>query len=73
MALNKEKLVQDIIQIQTEMLQKEEKDFEDYAQKLAAAIDEFVKSGTVTVQAGIALQAGTYTGATTGTGTGTIS
>lgn len=72
MALNKEKLIQDIIAIQTEMLKKEQQDFEDYAERLATAIDEFVKSGEVTVQSGIALQAGAYTGTTTTTGTGTI-
>ncbi len=72
MALNKEKLIQDIIAIQTEMLKKEQQDFEDYAERLATAIDEFVKSGEVTVQSGIALQAGAYTGVTTATGTGTI-
>lgn len=73
MALNKEKLKQDIIQIQQEMLKKEAPDFEFYAQKLADAIEAFVKSGSVTVEKGITLQAGSYTGATTGTGTGTIS
>ncbi len=72
MALNKNKLIEDIIAIQTEMLEKEEPDFQTYAEKLATAIDEFVKSGEVTVQSGIALQAGAYTGTTTTTGTGTI-
>lgn len=72
MALNKTKLVNDIIKIQKEMLQKEQQDFEDYAQKLATAIDAFVKSGEVTVKKGISLQAGSYTGATTAEGIGTI-
>lgn len=47
------------------------------AEKLSAAIEKFVKSGTVTVAAGIAVStAGTaaaQTGATTAAGTGTIS
>lgn len=72
MALNKEKLIKDIIEIQKEMLKKEKTDFQTYAETLATAIDEFVKSGEVTVQSGIALQAGAYTGTTTATGTGKI-
>lgn len=47
------------------------------AAKLANAIEKFVKSGTVTVQAGINVSttgtAAAQTGSTTGTGTGTIS
>jgi hypothetical protein len=47
------------------------------ADALGAAIDKFVKTGTVTVASGIAVStAGTaaaQTGATTATGTGTIS
>lgn len=73
MALDKEKLKQEIIEIQQEMLKKEALDFEFYAQKLADAIEAFVKSGTVTIEKGIALQAGSYTGATTSVGTGKIS
>lgn len=72
MALNKKKLIDDIIQIQKDMLKKEEQDFDDYAEKLASAIDEFVRSGEVTVNTGISVQAGTYTGVTTSTGTGVI-
>ncbi|MDO4782623.1 MAG: hypothetical protein Q4A09_05315 [Capnocytophaga felis] len=72
MALNKKKLIDDIIQIQKDMLEKEEQDFEDYAKKLASAIDEFVRSGEVTVNTGISVQAGNYTGVTTSKGTGTI-
>jgi hypothetical protein len=49
----------------------------DLSDKLAAAIEAFVKSGTVTVAAGIAVStAGSptaQTGATTAPGTGTIS
>lgn len=50
---------------------------EDLAQKIAAALDAFVKSGTVTVPSGIPVStAGTaaaQTGATTAPATGTIS
>ena len=45
---------------------------EEYAERLASLIHDFVKSGEVTVQAGILLQAGAYTGATTSVGKGTI-
>jgi hypothetical protein len=46
------------------------------ANKLGAAIEKFVKSGTVTVSSGIAVSttgtAAAQTGATTATGTGSI-
>ena len=45
---------------------------EEYAERLASLIDDFVKSGEVTVQAGITLQAGAYTGATISEGKGKI-
>nr|DAK16328.1 MAG TPA: hypothetical protein [Caudoviricetes sp.] len=73
MALNKEQLKQGIISLQRDMLTKTEPSMEEYAERLASLIDTFVRSGEVTVQAGITLQAGTYTGTTTSTGTGTIS
>ena len=73
MALNKEKLKQGIIQLQQDMLTKTEPSIEEYAECLASLIDTFVKSGEVTVRAGITLQAGTYAGATTSEGKGTIS
>lgn len=73
MALNKQALKQGIISLQQDMLTKTEPSMEEYADRLASLIEAFVKSGEVTVQAGITLQAGTYTGATTGTGKGTIS
>lgn len=73
MALNKQALKQGIISLQQDMLTKTDASMEEYADRLASLIDAFVKSGEVTVQPGITLQAGTYTGATTGTGKGTIS
>ena len=73
MALNKQALKQGIIDLQQDMLTKTNDSIEEYAERLASLIDAFVKSGEVTVQPGIPLQAGTYTGATTGTGKGTIS
>ena len=72
MALNKEQLKQGIIRLQQDMLTKTESSMEEYAERLASLIEAFVKSGEVTVRPGITLQAGAYTGATTGTGKGTI-
>lgn len=73
MALNKQALKQGIIALQQDMQRKTDASMEEYADRLASLIDTFVRSGEVTVQAGITLQAGAYTGATTGTGKGTIS
>ena len=72
MGLNKEQLKQGIIRLQQYMLTKTEPSMEEYAERLASHIDTFVRSGEVTLQSGITLQAGAYTGATTSTGTGTI-
>lgn len=51
--------------------------YDDFANTLANLIDAFVKTGTVTVAAGIPVSttgsAAAQTGATTATGTGTIS
>lgn len=73
MALNKQALKQGIIALQQDMQRKTDASMEEYAERLASLIDTFVRSGEVTVQAGITLQVGAYTGATTGTGKGTIS
>lgn len=73
MALNKQALKQGIIDLHQDMLTKTNDSIEEYAERLASLIDTFVRSGEVTVQAGITLQAGAYTGATTSTGTGAIS
>lgn len=72
MALNKEELKQGIIRLLQDMLTKTDNSIEEYAEQLASLIYDFVKGGEVTVKSGIPLQAGTYTGATTSTGTGTI-
>ena len=51
--------------------------FDKFANELGAAIEKFVKSGTVTVEAGIPVSttgsAAAQTGSTTGPGKGTIS
>lgn len=77
MALNKQALKQGIISLQQDMLTKTEQSMEEYAERLASLINDFVKSGEVTVKAGISVStAGTaaaQTGSTTSVGTGTIS
>lgn len=77
MALNKEQLKQGIIRLQQDMLTKTEPSMEEYAERLASLINDFVKSGEVTVKAGISVStAGTaaaQTGSTTSVGMGTIS
>jgi len=77
MALNKQALKQGIIALQQDMQRKTDTSMEEYAERLASLIDAFVKSGEVTVGAGIpASTAGTataQTGATTSAGKGTIS
>ena len=72
MALNKEQLKQGIIRLQQDMLTKTDSSIEEYAERLTSLINDFVKSGEVTVRAGITLQEGTYAGATTSEGKGTI-
>ena len=77
MALNKQALQQGIIRLQQDMQRKTDASMEEYAERLASLIDDFIKSGEVTVAAGISVStAGTataQTGATNSTGTGTIS
>lgn len=76
MPLNKPALQSAIKTLLTDMMTREESSIDEFAQRLATAIDTFVKSGSVTVAAGIGVStAGTaaaQTGATTTTGTGTI-
>ena len=77
MALNKQALQQGIIALQQDMQRKTDASMEEYAERLASLIDDFVKSGEVTVEPGIQVDtAGTataQTGATTSAGKGTIS
>ena len=77
MALNKQALKQGIIALQQDMQRKTDASMEEYAERLATLIHDFVKGGEVTVQPGIAVTtAGTaaaQTGTTTSVGRGTIS
>lgn len=76
MALNKQALKQGIIVLQQDMQHKTDASMEEYAERLASLIYDFVRSGEVTVAPGI--QVGTtgtataQTGATTGEGKGKI-
>ena len=76
MGLNKEQLKQGIIALQQDMLSKTDASMEEYAERLASLIDTFVRSGEVTVAAGITVStAGTaaaQSGTTTSVGKGTI-
>ncbi|WP_454951926.1 hypothetical protein [Capnocytophaga granulosa] len=77
MALNKEQLKQGIIRLQQHMLTKTDASMEEYAERLASLINDFVKSGEVTIAPGISVTtagtAASQTGATTSVGMGTIS
>ena len=77
MALNKPALKNGIKQLLTDMETKNEDAKDDFATELSNLIDTFVKGATVTVAAGIPVAtagtAASQTGATTATGTGTIS
>ena len=76
MALNKEQLKQGIIRLQQDMLTKTDASMEEYAERLASLINDFVKSGEVTIASGISVTtagtAASQTGATTSVGKGTI-
>lgn len=76
MALNKASLKSGIKQLMDDMLTREQNSNDEFATRLSNLIDTFVKSGTVTVNAGIPVTtSGTavaQSGATTSTGTGTI-
>lgn len=75
--LDKPTLKAGLIKLQKDMIQKVEPDYEYYAEQLATLIENFVKSGKVTVQKGISVSttgsAYAQTGKTIETGTGTIS
>lgn len=75
--LDKQTLKTGLINLQKTMIQKTEPDYAYYAEQLATLIENFVKSGKVTVQTGISVSttgsASAQTGTTTSTGTGTIS
>lgn len=77
MALVKSKLKETLFSLLSEMREKTEVSDDEFAERLATAIDDYIRSATVTVEAGIAVTTSgsptSQTGATTSTGTGKIS
>lgn len=77
MALVKSTLKASILSLLTEMREKTEVSDDEFAERLATAIDDYIRSAKVTVAAGIAVATSggpsSQTGTTTATGTGTIS
>lgn len=77
MALAKPALKASIKQLLQDMMTREGASFDEFATHLSDAVDTYVKTGTVTVAAGIPVSttgtAAAQTGATTAPGTGTIS
>nr|DAN67609.1 MAG TPA: hypothetical protein [Caudoviricetes sp.] len=76
MGLNKEQLKQGIIDLHQDMLTKTNDSIEEYSERLASLIHDFVKSGEVTIAPGISVTtagtAASQTGTTTSVGKGTI-
>jgi hypothetical protein len=76
MALDKATLKSSIQTLLQDMMEREEASFDEFATKLSDAVDIYVKTGTVTVAAGIPVATtgspSAQTGTTTATGTGTI-
>lgn len=62
MALNKNDLKNDIIQIMTDMRTREVNSDEEYAERLATAIDNYVKAATIIYTAGLTAPNGPVTG-----------
>lgn len=60
-----------------DMMEREEPSYDEFADRLSDLIEQYVKTGTVTVAQGIPVSttgtAAAQTGVTTSTGTGTIS
>ncbi len=77
MTLVKSTLKASILSLLTEMREKTEVSDNEFAERLATAIDDYIRSATVTVEAGIAVTTSgsstSQTGATTSTGIGKIS
>jgi hypothetical protein len=73
MAVNKGVLKSDIEALLSEMREQTEENDSAFADGLATLIDNYIKSATVTVQAGQTVLAGTYAGQTTSPGTGSLS
>lgn len=77
MALVKSKLKETLFSLLSEMREKTEVSDDEFAERLATAIDDYIRSATVTVEAGIAVTTSgsptSQTGTTTSKGIGKIS
>lgn len=62
MALNKSDLKNDIIEIMTDMRKREANADEEYAERLANAIDSYVKNAAIVYTAGLTAPNGPVTG-----------
>ncbi|WP_281233511.1 hypothetical protein [Flavobacterium gelatinilyticum] len=68
MALNKQELNNNLKDLLTDMLTKEENSIEEFASRMSDAVEKFVKSGTVNVT----VQTTGTASSQSGTGTGSI-
>lgn len=62
MALNKDELKQNIKQILIDMMQRDTASYEEFAQRLADAIDTYVKQATINYTSGLTAPNGAVTG-----------
>jgi hypothetical protein len=62
MALNKNQLKQEIIQILTDMMQREHNSIDEFADRLATAVDNYVKQATIVYENGLVSPMGAVTG-----------
>ena len=70
MALNKSNLKNKIVQIMTDMMQRENTSIDEFATRLSDAIDEYVKEAKIVYENGLVAPSGG--GAVTGTFNGTL-
>lgn len=62
MALNKSKLETDIKQLLEEMMKREQNSFDEFAKRLATAIETYVKQGEIDYLGGLVNSGGAVTG-----------
>lgn len=67
MALDKSKLETEIKQLLEDMMKREENSFNEFATRLATAIDTYVKQGEIEYLGGLANSGGAVTGTIQGT------
>jgi len=62
MALDKDVLKNDIKELLTDMLTREDTSIQEYAERLSTAIDDYVKQATIIYTSGLAAPSGAITG-----------